>query len=78
MPTVYLGHGAPILVDEIFHIIKTINAAGTTVLLVEQNAFKALSICERAYILSVGEIVKTGAREELLDNQTLIQGYLGQ
>ena len=69
---------APIIVKQIFDIIREISSFGTAILLVEQNAFKALSICERAYILSVGEIVKTGAREELLDNQTLIQGYLGQ
>ena len=50
---------APILVDEIFSIIKTINAEGTTVLLVEQNAFKALSIAKRAYILETGRIIKS-------------------
>ena len=52
---------APILVDEIFSIIQKINKDGTTILLVEQNAFKALSIADRAYILETGSVVKTGA-----------------
>ena len=68
---------APILVDEIFHIIRTINQAGTTVLLVEQNAFKALGIANRAYILETGEIVKTGTGKELLVDSAVRQAYLG-
>lgn len=68
---------APILVDEIFHIIRTINASGTTVLLVEQNAFKALGIANRAYILETGEIVKTGTGAELLKDDSVRTAYLG-
>ncbi len=68
---------APILVDEIFHIVKTINEAGTTVLLVEQNAFKALSIATRAYILETGAIVKSGAGRELLRDDAVREAYLG-
>ncbi|HNY16231.1 MAG TPA: ABC transporter ATP-binding protein [Treponemataceae bacterium] len=68
---------APILVDEIFHIIKTINAAGTTVLLVEQNAFKALSLATRAYILETGSIVKAGTGQELLKDNSVREAYLG-
>ena len=68
---------APILVDEIFHIIKTINAAGTTVLLVEQNAFKALSLATRAYILETGSIVKAGTGKELLKDNSVREAYLG-
>jgi branched-chain amino acid transport system ATP-binding protein len=68
---------APILVDEIFHIIKTINAAGTTVLLVEQNAFKALSLATRAYILETGTIVKEGSGKDLLRDDSVREAYLG-
>jgi branched-chain amino acid transport system ATP-binding protein len=68
---------APILVDEIFHIIKTINAAGTTVLLVEQNAFKALSLATRAYILETGSIVKAGTGQKLLKDNSVREAYLG-
>lgn len=68
---------APILVDEIFHIIKTINAAGTTVLLVEQNAFKALSLATRAYILETGTIVKEGTGKDLLRDDSVREAYLG-
>jgi len=68
---------APILVDEIFHIIRTINKAGTTVLLVEQNAFKALGIATRAYIMETGEIVKTGTGAELLKDDSVRKAYLG-
>ena len=68
---------APILVDEIFHIIRTINQAGTTVLLVEQNAFKALGIASRAYILETGEVVKTGTGAELLKDDSVRRAYLG-
>lgn len=68
---------APILVDEIFHIIRTINDAGTTVLLVEQNAFKALGIATRAYILETGVIVKSGTGQDLLKDDSVRQAYLG-
>lgn len=68
---------APILVDEIFHIIEDINAQGMTVLLVEQNANKALSIAHRAYVLETGNIVMSGSGEELLKDDRVRQAYLG-
>lgn len=68
---------APIIVNQIFEIIKEINGQGTSILLVEQNANKALSICSRAYILSVGKVVKTGSRDELLNDESLTAAYLG-
>ncbi len=68
---------APILVDEIFEIIKRINADGTTILLVEQNAFKALSIADRAYVLETGEIIKSGNATELLNDDSVKNAYLG-
>ena len=68
---------APILVDEIFNIIQEINKAGTTVLLVEQNAHKALSIANRAYVLETGTVVLSGKASELLDNEEVKKAYLG-
>lgn len=68
---------APILVDEIFEIIKRINADGTTILLVEQNAFKALSIADRAYILETGNIIKEGKACDLINNDSVKNAYLG-
>lgn len=68
---------APILVDEIFSIIQKINKDGTTILLVEQNAFKALSIADRAYILETGAIIKTGAASELISDDSVRSAYLG-
>lgn len=69
---------SPILVDEIFKIIREISASGTTVLLVEQNAKKALSIADRAYVLETGNIVLTGKASELLDNEQIKRAYLGE
>lgn len=68
---------APILVDEIFEIIKKINADGTTILLVEQNAYKALSIADRAYILETGNIIKEGKADELINDDSVKNAYLG-
>ncbi|QTQ13277.1 ABC transporter ATP-binding protein [Treponema parvum] len=68
---------APILVDEIFEIIQRINKEGTTVLLVEQNAFKALSIADRAYVLETGAITKTGAAADLAKDPAVKEAYLG-
>jgi branched-chain amino acid transport system ATP-binding protein len=68
---------APILVDEIFSVITGINRTGTTILLVEQNAYKALGIASRAYILETGELVKTGAAADLLGDETVKSAYLG-
>jgi branched-chain amino acid transport system ATP-binding protein len=68
---------APILVDEIFSVIKRINETGTTVLLVEQNAYKALEAASRAYILETGEIVKSGPTAELMKDEAVKAAYLG-
>ncbi|MEG2626295.1 MAG: ATP-binding cassette domain-containing protein, partial [Christensenella sp.] len=68
---------SPILVDEIFSIIKKINREGTTILLVEQNAQMALSIANRAYVLETGHIIKQGAASELLNDDSVKAAYLG-
>ncbi|MBE6349199.1 MAG: ABC transporter ATP-binding protein [Spirochaetaceae bacterium] len=68
---------APILVDEIFSIIQEINKTGTTILLVEQNAFKALSIANRAYILETGSIVSSGNASDLIKDDAVKSAYLG-
>ena len=68
---------APILVDEIFEIIKKINKTGTTILLVEQNAFKALSIANRAYVLETGSITRSGNAQELISDPAVKEAYLG-
>ncbi len=68
---------SPLLVSEIFDIIKHINETGTTVLLVEQNAKKALKIADRGYVLETGKIVMTGTGAELLDNDEVRKAYLG-
>ena len=69
---------APILVKEIFNIIEEINKAGTTVLLVEQNANMALSIANRAYVLETGKIVIKGNANEMLNNESIRAAYLGE
>jgi branched-chain amino acid transport system ATP-binding protein len=68
---------APILVDEIFSVIREINKTGTTVLLVEQNAYKALAAASRAYILETGEIVKSGMTADLMKDEAVKAAYLG-
>lgn len=68
---------APILVKEIFSIIKEINEAGTTILLVEQNANMALSIANRAYVLETGRIVASGSAKELMASEQIKKAYLG-
>jgi branched-chain amino acid transport system ATP-binding protein len=68
---------APILVDEIFYIIKEINETGTTILLVEQNAYKALTLASRAYILETGIIVKSGRAVDLIKDEAVKAAYLG-
>ena len=68
---------APILVDQIFAIIKELHAAGTTILLVEQNARAALSVADRGYVLETGKIVATGTGAELLLDETVKKAYLG-
>nr|WP_330371634.1 ABC transporter ATP-binding protein [Marvinbryantia formatexigens] len=69
---------SPILVNEIFDIIQSVSASGTTVLLVEQNAKKALSIADRAYVLETGKIVKEGKAETLLNDDSIKKAYLGE
>ena len=68
---------APLLVKEIFEIIKDINARGTTILLVEQNANMALSIANRAYVIETGEIVLEGTAEQLINSEEVKKAYLG-
>lgn len=69
---------SPIFVEEIFHIIKEISASGTTVLLVEQNAKKALSIANRAYVLETGNIVLSGEAKVLMNDESIKKAYLGE
>ncbi|MFR8548211.1 MAG: ABC transporter ATP-binding protein [Lachnospiraceae bacterium] len=69
---------SPILVNEIFEIIRSVSAGGTTVLLVEQNAKKALSIADRAYVLETGRIVTSGDAKELLNDDSIKKAYLGE
>lgn len=69
---------SPIFVNEIFDIIKEVSAGGTTVLLVEQNAKKALSIADRAYVLETGKIVLSGDAKELMNNDAIKKAYLGE
>ena len=68
---------APILVDQIFSIIKDLHAAGTTILLVEQNASKALEISDRAYVLETGRITLSGTGKELMQSSEVQKAYLG-
>lgn len=68
---------APMMISQIFAIIAEINAAGTTILLVEQNAQQALSRSDRAYIMESGEITRTGAARELLGDNAIRAAYLG-
>jgi branched-chain amino acid transport system ATP-binding protein len=68
---------APILVETIFQIVREINGQGIPILLVEQNAHKALEVAHRAYVLETGSIVKTGSGKELLDSPDVQRAYLG-
>jgi branched-chain amino acid transport system ATP-binding protein len=68
---------APILVDTIFKVINEINEQGTPILLVEQNAHKALEVAHRAYVLETGVIVQQGAGKELLESADVQKAYLG-
>ena len=69
---------SPILVNEIFDIIQEVSKGGTTVLLVEQNAKKALSIADRAYVLETGSIALSGNAQELLNDDSIKKAYLGE
>ncbi len=68
---------APILVEQIFDIIRELNQNGTTILLVEQNAQMALSVAHRGYVLETGKVVTTGTGEELLEDEAVKKAYLG-
>ncbi len=68
---------SPLLVEQIFEIIRDINSQGTSILLVEQNAQMALSIADRGYVLETGEIVLEGNAQDLLHNEMVIEAYLG-
>lgn len=69
---------SPIFVNEIFNIIKDVSADGVTVLLVEQNAKKALSIADRAYVLETGNIILSGDAEQLMNDESVKKAYLGE
>ena len=69
---------SPILVNQIFDIIEEVSKSGTTVLLVEQNAKKALSIADRAYVLETGKIVLDGDAKALMDDDSIKKAYLGE
>jgi branched-chain amino acid transport system ATP-binding protein len=68
---------APMLVAEIFSIIRDINAGGTTLLVVEQNARKALAVADRAYVLETGKIIREGSGTVLLKDPSVQEAYLG-
>lgn len=69
---------APVLVDTIFDIIKTLNSEGVTILLVEQNAARALSVANRGYVLETGRIILQGDAKELAENEEVRKAYLGE
>ncbi len=69
---------SPLLVSEIFDIIRVISESGTTVLLVEQNAKKALSIADRAYVLETGSVKLSGKASELINDESVRKAYLGE
>ena len=69
---------SPILVNEIFDIIQSVSASGTTVLLVEENAKKALAIADRAYVLETGKISLDGNAKDLLNDDSIKKAYLGE
>ncbi len=69
---------APILVDTIFDIIRKIKQMGKTILLVEQNAYKALSVADRAYVLTQGRITLEGAASDIMCNPLVVDAYLGK
>ena len=68
---------SPLLVGEIFRVIQEVHAQGVTVLLVEQNVFKTLTIADRAYVLENGQIVHSGTGKDLLNDEHVKKAYLG-
>lgn len=69
---------APVLVTQVFEIIQEINREGTSVMLIEQNAQRALEFCDQAYIMQVGKVAISGTGKELLENKALTAAYLGE
>ena len=69
---------APLLVEDIFRVIRQLNQEGTTILLVEQNALMALSVARRAYVMETGRIVLAGPAQEVLQNPDVRKAYLGE
>ena len=68
---------APILVDQILSVVKDLKSLGVTIFLIEQNAFAALSIADRGYVMETGKIVMSGPAEELLNDKRIRKAYLG-
>jgi branched-chain amino acid transport system ATP-binding protein len=68
---------APLLVKNIFEIIEEINSQGTTILLIEQNAYAALNVADYAYVLETGKIIMEGTGDELMNRDEVIKAYLG-
>ncbi|MDO8932622.1 MAG: ABC transporter ATP-binding protein [Rhodocyclaceae bacterium] len=68
---------APLLVEEVFNVVRTLKAQGMTIFLVEQNAYAALEIADRGYVMETGSITLTGSGQELLDNEQVRAAYLG-
>ena len=68
---------APLVVEDVFNIIREIHKEGTTILLIEQNAKQALKIADKGYVIEVGEITTSGPAEELLNSEQIKQAYLG-
>ena len=68
---------APLLVEEVFNVVRTLKSQGMTIFLVEQNAYAALEIADRGYVMETGSITLTGTGQELLDNEQVRAAYLG-
>ena len=68
---------APLLVQEVFNVIKALKAQGMTIILAEQNAFAALALADRGYVLETGEITLTGSGKDLIHNEQVRAAYLG-
>lgn len=73
------GEGlAPVIVDEVYKVIVEIRNAGTSILLVEQNAYQALSVADRGYVIETGNLTMQDTAENLLDSDLIKQAYLGE
>ena len=69
---------APVIVQQVFDVIQEINREGVSVMLIEQNAQKALGICDHAYIMQTGKVVAHGTGRELLTDESMVSAYLGE